>query len=230
MLRHSVLWILRDSTTPAQQREMLQGLAYLRTECPSVERGDYGQDLFGGSSELRAVPPQQRTPIWRRDGQGPPSNFDMALHLDFEDWASFREYAADPTHGAASSFNEAASWDELTTRVDWYFDAPSLTRRGHVRHVAMFVWKDDVDETGKAAALEAVAGLGSVADVASVAVGHNVGQGTTDYDWIMDVQLPDRASTARFLERPEYAAAMEAVAARTKFEWTARLSHIMHGT
>ena len=44
----------------------------------------------------------------------PPSSFDAALHLDFDDWGRFEEYGADPVHTAASRFNESVSWDELT--------------------------------------------------------------------------------------------------------------------
>ena len=65
-LRHSVLWILRDTTTPAQQVEMLKGLAYLCMECRDVRAGDYGSDLFGGTKLLRDVRPWDRTPRWGR--------------------------------------------------------------------------------------------------------------------------------------------------------------------
>jgi hypothetical protein len=51
----------------------------------------------------------------------------------------------------------------------------------------------------------------------------------SDYDWIMDVQTPDRAAAERLLAGPHYARAMDAVAAATKYEWTARLSHVMRG-
>jgi hypothetical protein len=51
MRRHSVIWRLRDTTTPALQAEMLQGLAYLRMEYPMVRWGDYGEDLFGGMGQ-----------------------------------------------------------------------------------------------------------------------------------------------------------------------------------
>jgi Stress responsive A/B Barrel Domain len=229
VLRHSVLWVLRDSTTEAQRHEMLQGLAFLRTECFSVQRGDYGDDLFGGAEPLRALPPARRIPLWRRDGMGPPANFDVALHLDFDDWESFREYVADPAHNAASDFNKKVAWDELTARVDWYFEEPSLTRRGHVRHVAMFVWRDGIGDGEREAALAAAAKLRDATDVEQVAIGHNSGQGTTDYDWIVDVHLPSRAAAERFLAGPDYAAAMETVAAHTRFEWTARMSHVMRG-
>jgi hypothetical protein len=229
MLRHSVIWRLRDTTTPALQTEMLQGLAYLRMECPMVRSGDYGEDLFGGSRRFDDPPPFEAAPVRRRGTDGPPAYYDMALHLDFDDWGAYREYSPHPAHRAASGFNGMASWDELTARVDWYFDGETPTRRGHVRHVAMFVWADGVSQRAKRRALDAVQALGEAPGVEAVTVGRNVGQLVSDYDWIMDAQVPDRAAAERLLGGPHYARAMTEVAASTKYEWTARLSHVMRG-
>jgi hypothetical protein len=229
MLRHSVIWRLRDTTTPALQAEMLQGLAHLRMECPMVGSGDYGEDLFGGSRRFDDPPPFEATPVWRRGGDCPPANYDVALHLDFDDWDSSRQYSPHPAHKAASAFNGAVSWDELTARVDWYFDGEAPTRRGHVKHVAMFVWGDGVPEHAKQRAFDTVRRLADAPGVVTVTLGHNVGQLVSDYDWIMDVQVPDRDAAERLLGGPHYARAMEAVAAATKSEWTARVSHIMRG-
>jgi hypothetical protein len=229
MLRHSVIWRLRDTATPALQTEMLEGLAYLRMECPMVRSGDYGDDLFGGSRRFDDPPPFEASPVWHRGADGPPANYDVALHLDFDDWDAYRQYSPHPAHKAGSVFNGAVSWDELTARVDWYFDGETPTRRGHVTHVAMFVWADSVSEQAKQRALDAVRALGAAPDVEAVALGHNVGQLVSDYDWIMDVQTPDRAAAERLLAGPHYARAMDAVAAATKYEWTARLSHVMRG-
>ncbi len=226
MLRHSVLWTLRDTTGPDLRLEMLKGLAFLGTECPMVRHGDYGEDIFGGSRDLREVP---RTPMWRRQASGPESDFDVALHLDFDDWSGHEAYSADTTHGAASTFNESVSWDELTARVDWYYEGDRPTRRGYVRHVAMFVWDDGIDEAGKARAVDAVRELGELGEIDAVATGANVGQLRSDYDWIMDIQLPDRLSAERLLAGSVYAKAMETVATATRFEWTARVTHLMRG-
>jgi hypothetical protein len=229
MLRHSVLWIMRDPLSEEARTAMLRRLAYLGTECPSVSSGDYGADLFGGSEVLHRIRPSQRQPIWRRNADGPVCNFDMALHLDFADWDAFREYAVDPTHDAASRENEAANWDELTARCDWYYegDAPP-TRAGNVKHVAMFVWADGVPDALRQDALEAVQALAEAEEVEALMTGHNVGQLATDYDWIMDLRVADRAAASRLLEGGAYREAMEAVARATRFEWTARMSHVMH--
>jgi hypothetical protein len=209
---------------------MLKRLAFLRMECTSVKWGDYGEDLFGGSRILHEVRPSQRTPMWRRGDDGPPSNFDVALHLDFEDWAAFSEYGADPVHADASDANELVAWDELTARVDWYYDGDSPpTRRGLVKHVAMFLWADHASDADKERALEAAQGLADSEGVGEVMVGHNVGKSTTAYDWVMDIELADRAAAERLLDGPSYGRTMETVAAATKYEWTTRLSHVMRG-
>jgi hypothetical protein len=226
VLRHSVLWRLRDTTTRELRREMLAGLAFLGTECPMVRHGDYGEDIFGGSRDYSAA---ASVPMWRREGRPPPSDFDVALHLDFDDWSGHEAYSADDTHGAASSFNESVSWDELTARVDWYYEGARPTRRGRVKHVAMFVWGDGVEAADRERAFAAVEALAALAEVEGVATGTNVGQLTSDYDWIMDIELADRLAAERLLHGSVYAAAMEQVAAVTKYEWTARVTHRMRG-
>jgi hypothetical protein len=220
--------MLRDTTTAEEKTEMLKGLAYLCMECADVRSGDYGCDLFGGTQPLRDVKPWKRTPRWRTL-TGPPANFDTALHLDFNDFAEHDAYSADPVHNAASDFNARVADDELTARVDWWYDGPTLTRRGHMRHVAMFVWSDDATEREKTSAFDACHRLEQAPGVELVTTGKNVGRLQSDFDWILDIQLPDPAATRRLLDGEAYAEAMRTVAAATRFEWTARLSHLMRG-
>jgi hypothetical protein len=205
---------------------MLEGLAFLGSECPMVRHGDYGDDIFGGSRDYATA---SQTPMWRRQGLGPPSDFDVALHLDFDDWSGHVAYSADDTHSAASSFNESVSWDELTARVDWYYEGERPTSRGQIKHVAMFVWADDVEASERRRALDAIAGLAELDAVEAVSTGTNVGQLMSDYDWIMDIQLADRLAVERLLASPAYTAAMETVASVTRFDWTARVTHRMRG-
>jgi hypothetical protein len=93
----------------------------------------------------------------------------------------------------------------------------------------MFVWGDGVPEHAKQRAFDTVRRLADAPGVVAVTVGHNVGRLVSDYDWIIDVQVPDRDAAERLLGGPHYARAMDAVAAATKYEWTARVSHIMRG-
>lgn len=229
VLRHTAFFIHRDTITDEQRLAMLRGLAFLRMECAGVRAGDYGPDLLGGSSPLLAVPPWKRTPRWRRRREGPPSNHDVALHLDFEDAAGMVLYISDEVHRAVSRFNASVNVDELTARIDWWYEGAPLIRRGLVRHSAMFVWADDARDTERARALDAARGLAKAPGVESVAIGENVGTHVTNFDWIMDLQIQQAAAAQEFVGGNRYAEAMGVIAPATKYEWTTRVTHLMRG-
>jgi hypothetical protein len=225
MLRHSVIWLLRDTTTPQLRAQMLQGLAYLTLECPMVRYGDYGEDIFGGSSPAAGT---SETARWR--GRTTPlTDYDVALHLDFDDWDGHDAYSADPAHAAASQFNEEVSWDDVTARVDWCTVSEPPGRRGQVRHSAMFVWADQAPPAERERALESVRALSTLPGVCAVSAAPNVGRLVSDYDWIMEVILPDPDAARTFLSSPAYSEAMQAVTAVTKYEWTARVTNVVRG-
>jgi hypothetical protein len=229
VLRHTALFIHRDTITQEQRLAMLRGLAFLRMECAGVRAGDYGPDLLGGSTPLLAVPPWKRTPRWRARRVGPPSNYDVALHLDFEDDAGMALYLADEVHRAVSRFNASVNVDELTARVDWRYEGAPLIRRGLVRHAAMFVWADGVPQAERSRALGAARGLAKAAGVESVTVGENDGNRAAHFDWIVDVRIQHRAAAQELVGGSLYAQAMSVIAAATKYEWTARVTHLMRG-
>lgn len=229
MLRHTALFLHRDTISEDQKLVMLRGLAFLRMECAGVRAGDYGQDLFGGSSPLLAVPPWKRTPRWRARREGPPCNYDAALHLDFDDERAMAAYLADEAHRTVAAQNASLNVPELTARIDWRYDGNPRIRRGLVRHTAMFVWADGVADSGRTRALDAARGLAESPGVLSVAVGENVGAPPANFDWIVDVTMPDLAAARDAVGGSVYAEAMSAVAPATKYEWTARITHVMRG-
>jgi hypothetical protein len=229
VLRHSVHFLYRESTTPEQRGRLERGLAFLGMECPTVSAGDYGGDLFGGSGPLLEVPPWKRTPRWRPRPEGPPSNFDVALHLDFEDEGAMATYVADDRHREIAEFNASVTVDEQTARVDWHYDGPPLSRRGLIRHSAMFVWSPDAGAPARARALQAVRALGDAPGVISLEVGENAGASAMNLDWILDVQLADAATAEGFITGPAYTEAIGVVASATKHEWTSWLTHMMRG-
>ena len=71
--------------------------------------------------------------------------------------------------------------------------------------------------------------LRSADDVETLTVAPNVGPMATDFDWILDVHLPDEKKAKSMLEGDLYAEVMKAVAPVTKHEWTARINHVMRG-
>jgi hypothetical protein len=229
VLRHSAFFLFREDITPAQHLAMLKGLAYMRFECRSVVGLDYGTDLFGGSDVLRETKPWDRTPRWRASVVGPPCNYDVALMLDFPDEAGLDAYNDDDVHHEVGEYNASICRPEMTARVDWNYDGDPLITPGHVRHSAMFVWRDDADDAAKESALEQARRLQSADDVEAVTVATNVGPMKTDFDWILDVQLADEAKAKALLEGEIYSEVMAAIAPVTKYEWTARLSHVMRG-
>ena len=230
MLRHTAFFLHRDNITPEQQSVLLRGLAYLRMECAGVKAGDYGSDINGGSVRLREIKPYNRTPRWRARLDGPPSNYDVALHLDFDDESGLREYNGDDTHHQIGAYNESVCRPELTARIDWVYAGSPLIRKGLIRHTAMFLWTDEADEGAKRRSLNAVRRLEEAPGVEAVTIGEASGERlTTDFDWIMDVQLIDRAAADMLLMSDLYSEIMNTVIPNTKHEWTARLTHVMHG-
>lgn len=213
---------------------MLKGLAYVRLETPSVVAGDYGTDLFGGANVLRETPPYKRRPRWRNHLAGPPCSYDVALHLDFVDLPGYEAYHAHPSHTDISAFNVTVAENELTARIEWEYEGSPQIKRGMVRHTAMFIWAEDADDAARQVALAAVKRLESAPGVESITTGRGIPlrgalQRTSDFDWILDVQLIDPAATLSLLNGDLYAGVMQEVAAVTKYEWTARLSHVMRG-
>ena len=182
---------------------MQKGSAFMRFTAAGPVAIDFGQDLFGGSLHLAETKPWERTPRWRAATEGPPCNYDVALHLDFEDEAGLEAYNKDDVHHEIAVYNASVCQGELTARIDWWYEGEPLIEPGHVRHTAMFIWKDGVGRgrEGTRRSTE-VKRLGDEAGVERLTIGTSVGRLRTDYDWILDLQLPDatrprRSSTAR---------------------------------
>lgn len=184
---------------------MLKGLAYMRFECRSVSALDYGADIFGGSAPRRELKPWLRTPIWHAQQEGPASNHDVALHLDFEDDAGFDAYNEDTTHGEVGAYNASVNFGEFTARVNYWYDGPPSIAPGQVRLCSLFLWAPGVSDADKDRAVDVMRGLESVAGVERVTVGQNVPLLRTDYDWIVDLHVADRDAAERLLGAPSTA-------------------------
>lgn len=229
MLRHSAFFMFREETTLEQAVQMLKGLAYMRFACPSVRALDFGLDEFGGSSQLREVKPWKRQPRWRSRKLGPAVSYDVALHLDFDDQAGMDAYNDDDVHHEVAVYNASICRGEETARVDWWYDGAPLITKNQYKHSAMFVWSDESDDASHATALEGVKALEGTPQVQQVTIGRNIGTLTTDFDIIVDIRCVDRDAAADLIAGEEYAQAMKQLGEVTQYEWTARLTHLMHG-
>jgi hypothetical protein len=229
MLRHTAFFMLKEGYGPDEMRWMQKGSAYMRFTAAGPVAIDFGTDLFGGSRHLTETKPWNRTPRWRASIEGPPCDYDVALHLDFDDEAGLKAYNDDDVHHEIAAYNASVCQGELTARVDWWYEGEPLMNPGHVRHTAMFIWRDDLDEAAKQRAFAEVERLGDEAGVERFTLGTNVGTLATDYDWILDLQLPDVTSAEVLRTGEAYRDAMRVLSETTKYEWTARLTHRMYG-
>lgn len=208
---------------------MLKGLAYMRFEANGVKALDYGDDIFGGSSVRRELKPWLRTPIWQAQQEGPASNHDVALHLDFDDDAGFDAYNHDDTHGEVGAYNASVNFGEFTARINYWYDGPPSITPGHVRLCSLFFWAPTAADADKERAITAIQGLESAPGVERVTIGHNVPLLRTDYDWVVDLHVADQDAAERLLASGEYGEAIEDVIPATRYEWTARIAHVMRG-
>jgi hypothetical protein len=219
MLRRTVLYLFRDTATAAERAQLLWALSYAGLECPAVAHGDYGDDIAGGSQRLVDVPPWERTPRFHARAEGPPSNYDAALHLDFEDEAALAAFEAHPAAQEVEDYAASVTVPDVTARLDWRYEGAPRIRRGGYRHVALHVWREGAD---RAPALKAARTLG--------AVGESAAGDAAGFDWILDVELADEDAARSFLASRAYAAAAATIAAATKHEWTARVTHLARGS
>jgi hypothetical protein len=224
MLRHTALFLWRDTTTDEQKLAALKGLAYLRYGSPSVREVDFGEDLRGGSATFLGTKPWERTPLWNARTEGPPSDFDMALHLDFDDQGGLDAYNSDQAHHEVAVYNASVCRPERTARVDWWYDGPPRGQRGGVRHTELYLWTDEAGDADRDAVRRAFASLEG-SGVRSVQVADNVGTLRTDYDLIVDIETDDADAATSLLGSSAYASALARAATATKFEWTARITH-----
>jgi hypothetical protein len=228
-IRRTLLLVYRDTATADERARLLRGLAFLGLECPTVAAGDYGDDILGGSTRLVEIPPWERTPRFHARAEGPPSNYDVALHLDFDDEAALAAYEGHPAQAEMLAFAGSVTVPDLAARLDWRYDGESLNRRGGYRHCGLHVWRDDADEGARLQALDAVRSLAGAAGVEAVTVGESDTGRPADFDWILDVRFADEQAARSFLTGEPYTAAVEAVARATKHEWTARVTHLIRG-
>ena len=228
MLRHTALFMWRDSTSEAQKLIMKKGLAYLRYGCASVREVDFGEDLLGGSSVLLQVKPYRRTPLWKARETGPPCNFDVTLNLDFDDAEGLKQYNLDPVHHEVGEYDASVCRPERTARIDWWYEGPSLVHRGWIRHLALYLWDDGATDGQKKSVREGLLSLKkSVPVVRSLVVGDNIGTLTTDYDLILDVQFADIEAVRAYFGHPAQREVAALAAGCMKNEWTARITHRM---
>jgi hypothetical protein len=229
MLRHTALFLWRDTSNEQQKLVALKGLAYMSYGCPSVRALDFGTDLLGGSAPMIELKPWKRTPAWKAQETGLPYNWDMFLSLDFDDQKGMDAYNKDPVHHEVGVYNESVCRPERTSRIDWWYDGPPRIEKGLIHRVALYLWRDEATDTQKDDVREAFRSLNkSVPSVKSLITGDGtIGTLVTDYDLIVDGIFNTLDDCKAHMEHPAYKEALALAVGATKNEWTARLTHKM---
>ena len=102
------------------------------------------------------------------------------------------EYNNDDVHHEVGEYNASICRPELDRpgRLEYDGDAP-LNVPGQVRHSAMFVWTDEADDAAKPGAWEPSRPWSRPPTSARLRSPRTSAADSTDYDWIMDVQVTE---------------------------------------
>jgi hypothetical protein len=205
VLRRVVLWRWNERAAPEQRLRAKEGLAYIRY-ASRVDAVDFGEDL----------------------GLSDGTNYGLVLLRDHRDRASWDEYNRDAHHHRVGGFIDTITQEEVTARADYLYKGP-LSVQGRVRHLALYCWRDGVDEQKKRQARRALAALRADCDTAyALEVADDLGLAKLGRaDLVLEVHFTDERGARAFLAHPAYGEAAALLAALTRPERTAIIQHRM---
>ena len=184
---------------PEQMKRMQIGVGLhevhrRRAGCHRLRLGPAG----GSLPSLRHQALGADAPAGAPAASGPPSSFDVALHLDFADEAGLEAYNKDDVHHEVAVYNAEVSQGSSrpgstggTTAMPPDNAWPGVTTRcscGRTRS----------RKTGREPPSTRCAGSRTPPEL-SGDVGTGVGSLKTDFDWILDVQLRDAEAAERLM-------------------------------
>ena len=205
VLRRVVLWRWNARATTEQRVRAKEGLAYI-SYASGVDAVDFGEDL----------------------GLGGAANYGLALLRDHRDKASWDAYVTDPHHARVGGFIDTLTSVETQARADYVYKGPASIR-GRVRHLALYFWRDGVDELKRRDARRALTALRADCDaISALEVGDDLGWAKAGRaDLVLEVHCADAEGVAAFLAHPAYREAAELLDGITRTEQTAVIQHRM---
>jgi hypothetical protein len=205
VLRRVVLWRWNDRATPEQRLRAKEGLAYI-SYASRVDAVDFGEDL----------------------GLSGGANYGLALLRDHRDKASWDAYNGDPHHYRVGGFIDTITHEELTARADYVYTGPTSVQ-GRVRHLALYAWREGVDDPSKRDARRALVALRADCDaVLALEVADDSGWAKTGRaDLVLEVHCADEGGARAFLAHPAYRGTAALLDGLTRRERTAIIQHRM---
>ena len=206
IIRRAVMWRWNERTSAEQKLRAKEGLAYTSYASPSAAAIDFGEDLgFTGEA-----------------------NYGLALLRDHSDKAAWDVYKDDPQHYRVGNFIDTLTHEEITARADYIYKGPASVQ-GRVRHLALYVWRDGVDEDRKRDARRALATLRADCDgLYALEVADDLGWATIGRaDLVVEAHFLDEHHAKQFLAHPAYRGVSAILASLTHGERTAQIQHRM---
>jgi hypothetical protein len=202
-VRHTALFVWADQTTDEQKVRVKDGVAYCYY-ASEVLTLDFGADLG----------------LY-------PSVHGFALLHDHRDRAAWDAYNENGAHARVGAFLKSITRPELAARVDRVYEGPP-SRRGAVRHLALYRWSDAAAEEERSDVRAAAVELARrCPTVRALELGVDLGWYPTNYDWIVEAHFDDVDGLVAFMEHPAQQEVAAAVAAVTQSKLTARVQHRM---
>ncbi|HKX17434.1 MAG TPA: Dabb family protein [bacterium] len=205
VLRRVVLWRWSERATAEHRLRAKEGLAYISYASP-VEAVDFGEDL----------------------GLGGAGNYGLALLRDHRDKASWDAYVTDPHHARVGGFIDTITSVETQARADYVYKGLTSIH-GCVRHLALYFWREGVDERRRRDARRALAALRADCEVIyTLEVADDLGWAKAGRaDLVFEAHFADERGAAVFLAHPAYREAAELLDRITQTERNAAIQHRM---
>ena len=205
IFRRVVLWRWNDRATPELRLRAKEGLAYI-SFASRVDAVDFGEDIgFSGQT-----------------------NYGLALLRDHVDKASWDEYNQDPHHYRVGNFIDTLTREEMTARADYLYKGPGSVR-GRIRHLALYFWREGVDERDVREARRALAALrGDCDSLYALEVAPDLGWAAIGRaDLVVEAHFMDEDGAREFLEHPKHREVSALLASLSRCERTAQMQHRM---
>jgi hypothetical protein len=202
VIRHTVLFVYSDDVTEEQRIRAKEGMASC-FYASQVLALDYGEDL--GLA---------------------PTAYRLCLVHDHHDRIAWDDYNKNDTHHRVGEYIKAMTKPDLAARVDWPYEGPP-SRRGRIRHTALYRWREGIEKKEQEAVREALVGLRSLPSIVALEYGDDVGWYPPNLDWIEEGHFEDVDAMRAFFDDPARREVEGLIAAATVGEVTAQVQHRM---
>jgi hypothetical protein len=193
---------MADNVSDEQKLRAKEGMAYV-SYASELLALDFGEDL----------------------GIGGPRNFGLILLHDHRERVTWDAYNKDPHHHRVGEYIKTLTRPDLAARVDWPCEAP-VAPKGSIRHMAMYLWKDNVAKEQKEEARNAVAALRTVVPgIFSLEVADDLGWYPPNYHLIIEAVFDDEAGFRAFADHPAQREASALLDTLTQADRTAEGQH-----